>query len=129
MANKYKKMAKKILLVEDDKMISSMYETKLRQEDYVIYTAEDGGRGLEIASQEKPDLILLDIILPQLDGFTVLQELKNNETTRNIPVVMLTNLGTTEDKERGKQMKADGYLVKASLTPAQLSEEIKKYLK
>lgn len=129
MANKYKKMAKKILLVEDDKMISSMYETKLRQEDYVIYTAEDGGRGLEIASQEKPDLILLDIILPQLDGFTVLQELKNNETTRNIPVVMLTNLGTTEDKEKGKQMKADGYLVKASLTPAQLSEEIKKYLK
>lgn len=109
-------------------MISSMYETKLRQEDHIIYTAEDGARGLEVASQEKPDLILLDIILPQLDGFSVLRELKNNESTKHIPVVMLTNLGTSEDKEKGKQMQADGYLVKANLTPAQLNEEIKKYL-
>jgi DNA-binding response OmpR family regulator len=119
----------KILLVEDDKMISSMYETKLKQDNYIVYAAEDGARALEIASQEKPDLILLDIILPQLDGFFVLQELKNNESTKNIPVVMLTNLGTSEDKEKGKQLHADAYLVKANLTPSQLCEEIKQYLK
>ncbi len=120
---------KKVLLVEDDKMISSMYETKLRQDDYIIFIAEDGAKGLEVAAQEKPDLILLDVILPKLDGFTVLQELKNNEATKNIPVVMLTNLGTSEDKEKGKQMGASNYLVKASLTPAQITEEIKKYFK
>jgi len=120
---------KKVLIVEDDKMISSMYETKLKQEGFLVLTADNGHLGLEIAMKEKPDIILLDIILPQMDGFTVLQELRYNKSMKSTPIIMLTNLGTDEDKEKGEKFGATDYLVKANLTPAQVSEIIKKYLK
>ena len=109
-------------------MISNMYQTKLKQEGLDVITAEDGMQGLELANKEQPNLILLDVILPQLDGFTVLQEIRNDGKIRNIPVIMLTNLGTTEDKEKAKQMGATDYLVKANLTPSEVNEAIKKYL-
>ena len=120
---------KKILIVEDDQMISSMYKTKLEQDGFAVLIADNGSQGLELAGQEKPDLIMLDIILPQLDGFSVLQELKNNSKTKNTPVVMLTNLGTDEDKAKGEKLGATGYLVKSDLTPAQVSKTVKKYIK
>jgi len=120
---------KKVLIVEDDKMISSMYETKLKQEGFLVLTADNGHLGLEIAMKEKPDIVLLDIILPQMDGFTVLQELRYNKSMKSTPIIMLTNLGTDEDKEKGAKFGATDYLVKANLTPAQVSEIIKKYLK
>ncbi|RLC37156.1 response regulator [Candidatus Falkowbacteria bacterium] len=119
----------KILIVEDDKMISSMYETKLKQEGFLVLTADNGYAGLELAMKEKPDIILLDIILPQMDGFTVLQELRYNKNMKSTPIIMLTNLGTDEDKEKGEKFGATDYLVKANLTPSQVSEIIKKYLK
>ena len=119
-------MAKRILIVEDDKMISTMYETKLKQEGLEVLVAENGSQGLDLAIKEKPDLILLDIILPQLDGFSVLQEVRSKN--KNVPIIMLTNLGTSEDQEKGQRMGATDYWVKASLTPAQVSEKIKKYL-
>ncbi len=120
---------KKILVVEDDEMIGPMYKTKFENDGYVVFMANNGVDGLEIAKKEKPDIIMLDIILPQLDGFSVLKELKESTETREVPVVMLTNLGTEEDKEKGDKLGAVGYLVKANLTPAQVSQEIKKYLK
>jgi DNA-binding response OmpR family regulator len=119
---------KKVLLIEDDKMISNMYQTKLRQDGFNVITAEDGATGLDLAVKEKPDVVLLDVIIPQLDGFSVLQEIKLNAKIKNTPVIMLTNLGTTEDKEKAKQFGANDYLVKASLTPAEVSETIKKLL-
>ncbi len=120
---------KKILIIEDDLTILSMYESKFAGEGFKVFGAEDGNKGLEIAKKENPDIIMLDIILPQIDGFTVLAELKKDKKTQDIPVVMLTNLGTTEDQKKGKKMGAEDYLVKASLTPAQISEKIKKILK
>lgn len=117
---------KKILLVEDDKMICSMYKTKLEQEKFEITTAEDGAKGLDMAVQIMPDLILLDIILPQIDGFAVLQELKLGAKTKNIPVIMLTNLGTSDDKAKAEQYGSDGYIVKSENTPAQICEYVKK---
>lgn len=120
---------KKVLLVEDDKMISSMYETKLKQEGYSVSTADNGATAIELAVQEKPDIVLLDVILPQLDGFSVLQELRGNASLKNTPIIMLTNLGTTEDKEKGEKLGATDYLVKANLTPGQVGEKIKEYLK
>ncbi len=123
------KTNKKVLIVEDDQMISNMYKTKFENDGYTVLVAEDGATGLEMAGQEKPDIVLLDVILPQLDGFSVLEELKKRDNTKNIPVVMLTNLGTEEDIDKGKKLGADGYIVKASMTPAQISEEIKKYIK
>jgi DNA-binding response OmpR family regulator len=119
---------KKLLIAEDDKMISSMYKVKLEQEGFIILEAENGSQALEIAIKEKPDLIMLDVMMPQLDGFSVLQELKMNEGTKNIPIIMLTNLGTDEDKQKGEKMGATDYWVKANFTPAQIGEAIKKYL-
>jgi len=119
---------KKILIVEDDQAISAMYKTKLESEGYEILTAGSGGEALEIAKEKQLDLILLDIILPQLDGFSVLKEVKSGQKNKNTPVIMLTNLGTDEDRQKGKELGAADYLVKANLTPAQISEKIKKYL-
>lgn len=119
----------KVLLVEDDRMISNMYETKLRQEGFQVVLAENGADALELAIQESPNLVLLDIILPQIDGFAVLRELRLNHKTRDIPVVMLTNLGTPEDKDKGQRYGATEYLVKANLTPSDVAQAARKYLK
>ncbi|MCK4553410.1 response regulator [Candidatus Parcubacteria bacterium] len=120
---------KKVLLVEDDKTISLMYKIKIETGGFEVLTADNGADGLKLAKKQKPDIIMLDVILPQLDGFSVLEELKKDASTKNIPVVMLTNLGTEEDKEKGEKLGAADYLVKASLTPAQVEEKIKQYLR
>jgi len=120
---------KTILLIEDDKMVSSLYEAKLSEDGNKIIVADNGVTGLEIAKKEIPDIILLDIIIPQIDGFSVLEELKKDNNTKNIPVLMLTNLGTDEDRLKGEKMGAVDYVVKASITPAELKERINKYLK
>ena len=122
-------MEKKILIVEDDKMISNMYETKLKQEGFFVLVAENGASGLDLAVKEEPDIVLLDVILPQMDGFSVLQELRGNPGTKKTPVVMLTNLGTSEDQEKGKKLGATDYWVKAAMTPSQVAEKVKELLK
>jgi len=120
---------KKILLVEDDETIGLMYKTKLENDGYEVITAENGADGLKLAKENKPGIIMLDVILPQIDGFTVLEELKKDAATKDIPVIMLTNLGTDEDKQKGDKLGAVDYLVKANLTPAQVEEKIKEHLK
>jgi len=120
---------KKVLIVEDDEMICTMYKTKFEADGFTCSTSNTGGDALEIAKKEKPDIIMLDVILPQLDGFSVLKDLKEDEATKNIPVIMLTNLGTDEDKAKGEKLGAIDYLVKASLTPAEISAKITEYLK
>lgn len=120
---------KTILLIEDDNTVSSIYKAKLEAENFKVIIAPDGASGLAIIKKEKPNLVMLDVILPGLDGFTILEEAKKDKSTKNIPVIMLTNLGTEDDKEKGKKMGAIDYLVKASLTPAQVSGIIKKALK
>ena len=91
----------KILLVEDDSFLSGMYDTKLKLEGFDVVLAEDGAKGLELAVSQNPDIILLDIILPKMDGFTALKHLKDNTETKKIPVILMTNLGQKEDVERG----------------------------
>lgn len=120
---------KKILVVEDDAMISSIYRARFAADGFEVLTAADGANGLELAKKEKPDIIMLDVILPGLDGFSVLEEIKKDKTTRSVPVIMLTNLGTEDDRIKGQKMGALDYLVKASLTPGQISEKVKKILK
>jgi DNA-binding response OmpR family regulator len=120
---------KKILIVEDDQMIASMYKTKFEADGFECLMAGEGPSGLEMVKTEKPDLVMLDIMLPQLDGFSILKAIKNDNETKNTPVIMLTNLGTEEDKAKGQKMGAIDYLVKASLTPAEISKKIKDYLK
>ncbi len=120
---------KKVLIVEDEESLAQMYQTKFENEGYEVLVANDGSEGIEKAKKEKPDIILLDIILPKKDGFMVLKELKADKTTANIKIIMLTNLGQDEDVTKGKKLGALDYLVKANLTPAQLVDKVAEYLK
>lgn len=120
--------AKKVLVIEDEKAIRSMYDTSLKNNGYAAITAPDGEAGLAAAAAEQPDVILLDVMMPKLDGWAVLESLKGDPKTKDIPVVMLTNLGQDEDRTRGQQLGAVDYWVKADLTPMQINEKLKQIL-
>ncbi len=120
---------KKILIVEDEKMLADMYATKYGMEGYETAKAFDGQEGLEKAQAANPDVILLDIIMPKLVGFTVLQELRKNPKTQSVPIIMLTNLGQDDDVKKGKQYGADDYFVKSNHTPADVVLKVSELLK
>lgn len=106
-------MAKKILVIEDEATLQKALVEVLEQSGYDASSALDGERGLELAKQDLPDLILLDIILPKLDGFDVLKGLKGDQKTANIPVIILTNLGDVSSVQQALELGANSYLVKA----------------
>lgn len=114
----------KVLLVEDDTFISKMYVTKLTIKEFEVVAAMDGEEGLRMAEQELPDIILLDIMLPKMDGWQVLEHLKVNQATKHIPVLLLTNLGAQEDIERGLQLGAVDYMIKAHFVPSEVIDKI-----
>jgi DNA-binding response OmpR family regulator len=118
-----------ILLVEDDNFLANIYKTKFEMEGFKISVATDGDTGLKDAIRKKPDLILLDILLPKRDGFSVLEELKKDKSTAGIPVILLTNLGQKDDVERGLQMGAVDYMIKAHFKPSEIVEKARKVLK
>ncbi len=118
----------KVLLVEDEKMLSDMYVSKFSKEGFSIVTAADGAEGLATARKAHPVLILLDIIIPKLDGFAVLKELKASPDTKNIPVILLTNLGQEEDVKKGRDLGANDYVVKSDVTPAEVVNKVKSLL-
>lgn len=124
------KMAQKVLIaiVEDDKFLRELITRKLTQEGYKISDAIDGEEGIEKIKKEKPKLILLDLILPGIDGFNVLSQLKGNSKLSNIPVIILSNLGQREDVEKGLKLGAVDYLIKAHFTPGEIIEKIRKTL-
>lgn len=119
---------KKILFVEDESALQKTFSEILKQEGYEVISALDGESGLNLAKSEKPDLILLDLILPKMDGFEVLAELKNNPETKSIPVIVLTNLENIEDVDKAIQLGAMTYLVKAQYSLKDVIEKIKKAL-
>jgi len=106
-----------------------MYETKFKNEGFDIHKALDGEAGFQKAVEVRPDLILLDIIMPKLDGFTVLKKLKADPKTKDAPVILLTNLGQDEDVKKGQELGSVGYLVKANLTPSDVVNKVKEFLK
>jgi len=118
-----------ILLIEDEEMLANMYETKFKNDGYNLVKALDGETGLKLAQENKPDIILLDIIMPKLDGFSVLKKLKEIDKLKNVPVILLTNLGQDEDIKKGQALGSAGYLVKANLTPAEVVAKVKELLK
>ncbi len=119
---------KKILIIEDDQVILDMYSVKFKESNYNVFTASLGLDGLKIAKKEKPEIILLDVMMPQMDGYTVLRKLKEDKSTKNIPVILLTNLAQSEDREKGKKLGALDYLVKANFTPSQIEEKVSQVL-
>jgi len=119
----------KILLVEDDEMLHNMYTQKFSQEGYTVISAYNGSEGIKKAEEEKPDVILMDIIMPKMDGFVALKKIKQNSALAHIPVMMLTNLGQEEDIKKGRELGADDYFIKANHTPAEVVTKIKSLLK
>jgi DNA-binding response OmpR family regulator len=119
----------KILVVEDDKFLRELIARKLREENYEVSEAVDGEEGVKKIEEEAPDLILLDLILPGIDGFEVLARIKETPKLSQIPVIILSNLGQRDDIEKGLKLGAIDYLVKAHFTPAEIIEKIKKALK
>lgn len=118
----------KVLIVEDDSFIVDMYTTKLELEGFQVVSAEDGLRGLEVAKREKPTIILLDILMPKMDGFAYLEAAKKEPEIKDIPVLLLTNLGQKEDVQKGYELGAVGYLIKAHFMPSEVVEKIKQIL-
>ena len=116
----------KVLVVEDDTFLAGMYVTKLKLEGFEVELANDGEKGLKMAKNYNPSIILLDIILPKMSGFDVLKSLKNESQTKNIPVILLTNLGQRDDVQKGLDLGAEDYLIKAHFMPSEVVEKIKK---
>ena len=118
----------KILLIEDEEMLANMYEVKFQNEGFEVVKALDGASGLEMSKSTNPDMVLLDVIMPKMDGFSVLKSMREDPATKDLPVMLLTNLGQDEDIEKGKELGVIGYLVKANVTPSEVVEAVKKEL-
>lgn len=117
-----------ILIVEDDLFIREMYERQLALAGYTVDSAADGADGLEKLTKNPPHLLLLDIMLPKMNGLEVLKALKAQEQTKDVPVILLTNLGQDSVIKEGFNLGADGYLIKSAYTPDQIIEEVKKFI-
>lgn len=121
-------MEENILIIEDDKFLRELMSKKLISEGFKIDEAIDGEEGLKKLQEIKPDLILLDLILPGLDGFEVLQRIKDDPGTASIPVLILSNLGQKDEIEKGLSLGAIDFLVKAHFTPEEIVQKIKQIL-
>jgi len=119
---------KNILFIEDESALQKTIGDILESKNYKVIKVLDGESGLRSAKEERPDLILLDLILPKMDGFEVLKVLKASEETKNIPVIILTNLEETENIQKALELGATTYLVKSSYTLEEVVKKIEKTL-
>jgi two-component system alkaline phosphatase synthesis response regulator PhoP len=117
---------KKILIVEDEQFLLDMYKIKLEREGFKVVTAFDGEEGLKVTRKEKPDLILLDIVMPKLDGYKFLEEVRKDPDIKDTMVYILSNLGQASEIKKGLEDGADAYLIKANITPGQLVAKINR---
>ncbi len=119
---------KKILLIEDDKYIFRAYKDGLERAGFEVVGAFDGAEGVNKAKTEKPDIILLDLILPVKNGFEALEEIKMDESIRRVPVLILSNLGQESDVEKGNALGAEDYLIKSNYSMKEVIERVKFHL-
>jgi DNA-binding response OmpR family regulator len=117
---------KKILIVEDDAFLRDLINKKLSSAGFAVSEAVNGEAGLTSAKEAKPDLILLDLLLPTIDGFEVLSKLKANPETSPIPVIILSNLGQKEDLDKGMGLGAIDFMIKAQFTPEEIIAKVKE---
>jgi len=121
-------MAKTVLVVEDDKYMREVVVAKLGREGFTVVEAVDGSTGLDMTAKKKPDLVVLDIILPVMNGFDYLEAKAKVAAIASIPVIILSNLGQREDVERGMKLGAKDYLVKAHFTPNDLIAKVQAHI-
>lgn len=119
---------KKILIVEDDVFISEMYAKKLQKAGFEVISVRDGQEAISKLEEIMPDLVLLDIVLPKIDGFEVLKTIKTDPKFKKIKVALLTNLGEGENIKKGLELGADAYLIKAHSIPSEIIEKVKEIL-
>jgi len=119
----------KILLIEDDADQILMYQTKFEKDGYEFISANNGTKGLELAKKEKPDIILLDIVMDEMDGIEVLKRIRADEETSDLKVILLTNLVVKEKIDEGKKFGALDYIIKSQVEPSNLVKRVRKFLK
>lgn len=122
-------MATKIAIIEDDQAISQMYRMKFEAEGYAVETAENGKLGLELCEEFKPDIILLDLMMPEMNGDEMLEKLRATPGGKKIEVVILTNMGEQEIPEKVKELGVAAVILKADMTPRQVADLVKQQLK
>lgn len=121
-------MAKKILIIEDDDFFRELVRKKLSTKDFEIIEAVDGEKGVQAMKEKKPDLVLLDLLLPNIDGFEVLSKAKADSDISKIPVIILSNLGQQEDVEKALKLGATDYLIKSQFDINQIVDKIKNII-
>ncbi len=119
---------KKILIIEDDKFLLKAYEIKFKQSDFDVILATDGISGFELVEKEKPSLIILDLMLPGMNGFEFLKKIKSDEKLKNIPVIVVSNLGQKNDCEKAIKLGAKEFLIKTNYSLEEIIKKIKGYL-
>lgn len=117
---------KKIIIAEDDKFISEMYITKLSSEGFEVECAQDGQEAIEKIREIQPDIVLLDIFMPKLNGIEVLKKIRADKKIKDIPVIVLTNANEKDHISKAKEMGANDYLIKSSFTPDEVVSKIKE---
>ena len=126
-----KSMAKKkktILIVEDDKYLSKAYAIKIKNAGFDILMTDNGSDGLSVAKDKKPDLIVLDLLLPRIDGFEFLKRIKADQELKNIPVITISVLGQKTDQEKALSLGAEAYFIKTDYKLEEIIEKIKGYI-
>jgi DNA-binding response OmpR family regulator len=118
----------KILFIEDDPLINKIYSTRLKADGHEVFTAENGEEGLKMAGDIQPDVVVLDVMMPRVDGFAVLEKLRSDDRFKNRPILMYSNLNNEDEIKRAKQMGVTEFLVKANLSPTQMVAKIKQYI-
>ncbi len=118
-------MSKKICIIEDEPALLEMYKVKFEAEGYDVYVAADGIDGLKVIKEKMPDLVLLDLVMPKMNGFKVLDELRSDPKTKDLLIYVFSNLGQSDEIDQGLKEGADGYFVKSNLTPTELARKVK----
>jgi len=121
-------MSKKILIVEDEEIIYSLLQKKLSQEGYEVRVAKDGQEGIDKMKEQKPDLVLMDIIMPRKSGFEVMEEMQKDEELRTVPIVVISNSGQPVELDRAKELGAIDWLVKTEFDPQEVIEKVRKHI-
>jgi len=118
----------KIAIVEDDAAISQMYRIKFEAEGYTVETAENGKLGLALIEEMKPDIVLLDLMMPEMNGEEMLSKLRGTDWGKDIKVIILTNMGESEAPPTIRELGVEAFILKANMTPRQVAEMVKEHL-
>ncbi len=118
----------KILIVDDDDIMRETYLQVFKEKDFEVIGAKDGVEGIDLATKENPDAILTGIVMPRMDGFQLISALRENVSTKNIPIAINSHLGREEDRKRAKEMGIENFIVQGTMTPREVVEKLKSLI-